>query len=102
MTSTTRMRRRAVWMLATVVLLLALALSACAGRGAQTTTSSGSGPATTQSAGGGGNSGSADFNAAVNQVSSLDAQIQGSLGALDDAQSAANQDLSSQDNETQP
>jgi hypothetical protein len=96
MISTTRMRRRAVWMLATAVLLLALALSACGGRGGQ---NGGNGSTATQTTGNGGNPG---FSAAVNQVAGADAQIQAALGALDSAQNDANQDSSSQDTATQP
>ena len=93
MISTTRVRRRAVWMLATAVLLLALALSACGGGGRQ---NGNAGSTATQTTGNPG------FNAAVHQVAGADAQIQAALGALDSAQNDANQDSSSQDNEAQP
>jgi hypothetical protein len=99
MISTTRVRRRAVWMLATAVLLLALALSACGGGGGQNGgagNNGDTGSTATQT------TGNAGFNAAVNQVAGADAQIQAALGALDSAQNDANQDSSSQDNATQP
>jgi hypothetical protein len=107
MISTTRMRRRVVWLLATAVLLLALALSACGGPGGRNggegnSGGNGTGSATTQTTGNGGNGDNPAFNAAVNQVSGADAQIQAALGALDSAQNDANQDSSSQDNVIQP
>jgi hypothetical protein len=102
MTSIARARRRSASLLAITALLLALVLSSCAGHGAArgTTTTGGPGYTSTQTATDSG--GNAALNGDISALTSADSQIQAALGSADDAQNAANQDQSSQDNDVTP
>ncbi len=91
MTTMTRIRRRGLWMVATVVLLLTLALAACGGHGQQ------SGDLSSANAGA-----TTDTSGAPSDAVSTDDDLQQMVATLDSVQTDTSLDLSSSDNEVQP